>query len=314
MPERGPLLKAILHSAEVGSTASLDAAERFIDRLRSHAVAWRSRNLGSIERLDGNSVYSVCREASVHSQRGRVSSGELLRFFAELSAFNEAGASAGEAMARREDLMPCLSDRTADVGFDAHYTYHTAWAARILAEIRPPRHVDVGSHLMFVALCSAFVNMEHYDFRAVQLSLSGLRTGEANLVALPWETGSIGSLSCMHVVEHVGLGRYGDQIDPQADRQAMKELARVLAPGGQLLFVVPVGRPRIQFNAHRIYDVDSVLRSFEGLDLAEFSLIPTDGSGLIRNADFDLVRAEAYACGCFRFIKRAGDAGSDQAV
>jgi hypothetical protein len=86
----------------------------------------------------------------------------------------------------------------------------------------------------------------------------------------------------------------------------MRELAWVLAPGGELLFVVPVGRARIQFNAHRVYDVDAVLRGFEGLELAEFSLIPSDGSGLVRNADARLVSSEEYACGCFRFRKPHG--------
>jgi len=47
----------------------------------------------------------------------------------------------------------------------------------------------------------------------------------------------------MNVVEHVGLGRYGEPLDPEGDIKAMRELRRVLAPGGSLLFVVPVGRP-----------------------------------------------------------------------
>jgi hypothetical protein len=58
----------------------------------------------------------------------------------------------------------------------------------------------------------------------------------------------------MHVIEHIGLGRYGEALDPDGDLKAIRELVRVLAAGGNLLVVVPVGRPRIQFNAHRIYD------------------------------------------------------------
>jgi hypothetical protein len=45
----------------------------------------------------------------------------------------------------------------------------------------------------------------------------------------------------MHVVEHVGLGRYGDPIDANGDAQAIKELKCVLWPGGVLYFVVPTG-------------------------------------------------------------------------
>ena len=65
-----------------------------------------------------------------------------------------------------------------------------------------------------------------------------------DLISLPFEDGSFHSLTCMHVVEHIGLGRYGDQVDPDGDLMAMKELERVTAKLGNLLFVVPVGIPK----------------------------------------------------------------------
>ena len=80
--------------------------------------------------------------------------------------------------------------------------------------------------------------------------------GQTDICALPFADGSIQSLSCMHVVEHVGLGRYGDPLDPMEIEWQCSELQRVLAPGGDLLFVVPVGKPRIMYNAHRIYSYD----------------------------------------------------------
>jgi hypothetical protein len=115
----------------------------------------------------------------------------------------------------------------------------------------------------------------------------------------------------MHVVEHVGLGRYGDELDPDGDLRATSELARVLAPGGSLLLVVPVGRPRVQFNAHRIYAFDQVRDAFAGLDLAEFALVPDrayaerNGSAFIANASKTQADAQRYGCGCFRFRRGA---------
>ena len=89
----------------------------------------------------------------------------------------------------------------------------------------------------------------------------------------------------------------------------MNQLSRVLAPGGHLLFVVPVGRPRIQFNAHRIYAYDQVLQSFPGLDLVEFSLVPDrsdpDGSALVINATKQQSDRQRYGCGCFHFRRPA---------
>jgi hypothetical protein len=87
--------------------------------------------------------------------------------------------------------------------------------------------------------------------------------------------------------------------------KAAKELARVVAKGGSLLFVVPVGKPRIQFNAHRIYSYDMVLDLFPGLTLKEFSLIPDNALevGMIYNATKDDVSNQNYGCGCFWFVK-----------
>ena len=51
---------------------------------------------------------------------------------------------------------------------------------------------------------------------------------------------------------------YLSPIDPEGDLKAVKELSRVVTKGGSLLFVVPVGKPRIQFNAHRIYSYKKI--------------------------------------------------------
>src|SRR5690606_7074270 len=107
-------------------------------------------------------------------------------------------------------------------------------------------------------------------------------------------------------IEHIGLGRYGDPIDPEGDIKACKELSRILAKGGSLLFVTPVGGEAIiEWNAHRIYTYEAILKLFPSLKLKEFSLIPEHGQngGLIRNADPELICKERYACGCFHFVK-----------
>lgn len=207
---------------------------------------------------------------------------------------------------RWRDRYACLRDKTATTGFDRHYVYHTAWAARILAETSPERHMDISSSLYFCTLMSAFIPVRFFDYRRPDLELDGLRCDAADLSGLPFADNSVTSLSCMHVIEHVGLGRYGDPVDPDGDLKGIAELTRVVAKGGNLLFVVPVGgAPVIMFNAHRIYTYEQIIGYFALLELVEFALIPDhapDG-GLIRNATKTQSDAQRYGCGCFWFRK-----------
>ena len=225
--------------------------------------------------------------------------GEFLRF----RTMNAKGAS--RFSAKWEDCFPCLDDRTGTTGFDRHYIFHPAWAAGILAQNRPAEHVDVSSALIFPVLLSAFIPMRFYDYRPADLQLNNLASEHADLLALPFPDDSVPSLSCMHVVEHVGLGRYGDPFDPDGDLKAIAELRRVAAPGGTLLFVVPVGRPRIMFNAHRVYAYDQIVGSFPDFELVQFALIPdsAETGGMMVDASPALVASQEYGCGCFWFRK-----------
>jgi len=201
------------------------------------------------------------------------------------------------------DFNPQIFDKTIRTGFERHYVYHTAWASRKLAETKPAKHIDISSSLYFVGNASAFVPIEFYDYRPADLILSNLRMGSEDLTKLSFADNSIASLSCMHTVEHIGLGRYGDPFDQEGDLKAMRELERILMRGGNLFFVVPVGKPRIEFNAHRIYSLEMIMDYFKNLELREFMLVPERGGAPIYGATAERVSEEDYGCGCFWFKK-----------
>ena len=205
-----------------------------------------------------------------------------------------------------KDKFPCLNDRYGSTSFDKHYTYHTAWAARKLRTINPPEHVDISSLTYFSTLVSAFVPVKFYDYRPAQITLENFQCSGADILGLPFKSNSIQSLSCMHVVEHIGLGRYGDLLDVDGDLKAISELKRVVVEKGDLLFVVPIGKAKIMFNAHRIYSYEQVISYFNEFELMEFTLIPDKSTeGLIVNATKEQSDQQNYGCGCFWFRKES---------
>jgi len=204
-----------------------------------------------------------------------------------------------------EDRFPCLYDSTGKTAFDEHYVYHLAWAARVLKKIDPVEHIDIGSHIYFPAMMSFNYKIKYFEYRPPNIELDNLEVSQADLLKLSFPDGSIASMSTMHVLEHIGLGRYGDKLDYDGDIKAINELVRVLKPGGDLMIVVPVGKPKIIFNAHRIYSYEQIIKYFSALTLIQFALIPDDASssGLIVNAPQNLSDNQHYGCGCFWFQK-----------
>lgn len=220
-----------------------------------------------------------------------------LRLVRDLRRYRALGGSAP-----RSELYPQLHDRLPGSPYDKHYFHQDIWAARHVARFAPERHVDVGSRVDLVGFLTAVTHVTFVDIRPLEAELEDFESVAGSVLAMPFEDGSVSSLSCLHVAEHIGLGRYGDTLDPDGTVKAAAELARVLAPGGQLLFSGPVGVPRTCFNAHRIHAPQDIVAMFGELELAEFGGIDDAGRFAVPRAIEDLDRAH-YACGLFRFTR-----------
>ena len=201
------------------------------------------------------------------------------------------------------DVYPCIHEKSSTSSFDSHYFYLNIWAAQRIMENKPGLHVDVGSKVDFVGFLTCFANVISIDIRPLNVRLNNFEPLSGDILALPFGDGTVRSLSCLHVAEHIGLGRYGDPLNPKGTEMAAKELSRVLAKDGNLFFALPVGKPKVCFNAHRIHSPHQILQYFNELELVEFSGV--DDAGVYkRNRQISDLENSNYACGFFWFKKQ----------
>ena len=221
----------------------------------------------------------------------------LPRYFFDWVSFRRQAGTWSVAVA---DSYPCLADRLPTTPFDPHYFYQGNWIARRLAEAKPAQHVDIGSSVLTIGVLSAHVPTVFVDYRPLVVKQSGLSCVAADINYLPFGDRSVSSLSCLHVIEHIGLGRYGDPIHAEGARRAAEELQRVVNHGGTLYLSTPIGRERVCFNAHRVFAPTTILSMFSELKLNRFSYVSDDGS-LNEDVPPSQVPQLEYGCGFFEF-------------
>jgi len=196
------------------------------------------------------------------------------------------------------DIYPRLFDKTSTTGIDPVYFYQDTWCARKIFENKPMHHVDVASKADLVGTISQFVPTTMVDIRPLEVTLPELSFVKGSILDLPFKNGEVASLSSICVIEHIGLGRYGDPLDPFGSEKAAKELVRVLARDGSLYLSVPIdSENKVYFNAHRAFTRDYVLKIFSPLTLVEEKYI----YGMNLDDSYDPVKK--FGTGLFWFKK-----------
>jgi len=198
-------------------------------------------------------------------------------------------------------LYPCLGDDVSDTPIEPVYFYQDSWAFDRIVRERPAFHVDIGSHHKFVALLSKVVPLTMVDIRPLSLPMDTITFRKGSILALPYEDGSVPSVSSLCVVEHIGLGRYGDPLDPKGSEKAVAELKRIVQPGGDLYLSVPLcDVPRTYFNAHRAFAESCILEWFK-------PFVVTDAQYIYRGK-FGKVQGNGFGIGCYH-LKRISSGG-----
>jgi SAM-dependent methyltransferase len=167
-------------------------------------------------------------------------------------------------------LYPCIDDATGETPIEPIYFYQDAWAFEHIVNAQPSYHVDVGSHHKYVALLSKVLPVTMVDIRPLSLTLESLSFRQGSILNLPYADGTVPSVSSLCVVEHIGLGRYGDPLEPKGTEKAIDELKRIVAPRGDLYLSIPLDDVnRTYFNAHRAFAESYLLSLFEPFEIVE---------------------------------------------
>jgi SAM-dependent methyltransferase len=169
-----------------------------------------------------------------------------------------------------ERILPIAprDERTPTTQADPWGLHQDVWAFRRLLTLRPAWVLDVGSDAWLVALLAQFIPITAMDLRPLTVQIPGLTPVKGDVTALDYADGSAPAVMCLSTIEHVGLGRYGDAIDPQGSVKACRELQRVLAPGGRLLLSVPIAdKPVTLFNRDRILTRAQIRGWLDGCEL-----------------------------------------------
>lgn len=208
---------------------------------------------------------------------------------------------------REDSLMIISNEKSAEAGKPgAHYFAQDIWGARKIYDSNPVKHYDIGSSVNgFIAHLLVFREVNYIDIRPMDYTIPGLHYiyGDAmNLTDI--KNGSIESLSSFHAIEHFGLGRYGDAVDPDGYKKGAQSMQRVLAKGGRLYLGVPVGpENKCVFNAHRIFRIETVLALFDKCRLDDIAIIEPEGVAAHEISEKEYDNIKEFSCGLFVFEK-----------
>ena len=209
-------------------------------------------------------------------------------------------------------IRPCLQDWFESAGdVKSEYFIQDLFVSQKIFKANPNKHVDIGSRVDgFVANVASYREIEIFDIREIDIKIPNINFKQAdfsinNTVLYNY----CDSLSCLHTLEHFGLGRYGDPIDVNAYIAGFENLAKCISYDGIFYLSVPIGIERVEFNANRVFNPQTIinLSIVNNLKLSEFYIINKDFN--ITSVDFsnqdeiNKLSLQDYNLGIFIFTK-----------
>lgn len=205
-------------------------------------------------------------------------------------------------------IWPILTDKYAMAGTMGNYFWQDLWAAKLIYNSGIKKHFDIGSRIDgFIAhLLAMNIEVTLIDIREFPGEVENLYTLVDDATRLRQvQDNSIDSISALCSLEHFGLGRYGDSVNPEACFECFCAIQKKIKKGGNLYLSVPIGKERVEFNAHRVFYANTIIENFCSMKLEGFSCVAEgkiENNVEIHKYDFDEHNGD-YRYGLFHFIK-----------
>lgn len=184
-----------------------------------------------------------------------------------------------------------------------HYFHQDLLVAQKIFNANPCSHIDIGSRLDgFVAHVASFRSVKVLDIRPLENSQhANIEFVQFDLMKSP-EIEPVDSVSCLHAIEHFGLGRYGDPIDIEGHIKGTQNISKLVKVDGILYISFPVSsQSRVEFNAHRVFKPTDFLNDtglMDSFSVESFDLID-DQDNVCERTDYNNIGDVKYGCGIF---------------
>ena len=174
-------------------------------------------------------------------------------------------------------FFPILGENKMNAGsVEDHYFIQDLYVSQSIFSQQPENILDVGSRIDgFVSNVASFRKIDIVDIRPLSLKIKNINFKRLDITKnISKIYNQYTCVTSLHAIEHFGLGRYGDKIDPEGHLKGIKNIYKILKKSGILYLSFPFGPNRIEFNAHRVFSLSYIEPKLtEFFEIIEFSYI-----------------------------------------
>ncbi len=210
-----------------------------------------------------------------------------------------------------ENFYPQFADRYDKSGVaTGHYFHQDLYVSQKIYVNNPVKHVDIGSRVDgFIAHMASFREVEVFDIRNLESKAKNINFQQMDFTDSSFNlVNYCDSVSCLHAIEHFGLGRYGDKIDYYGYLKGLDNIYKLLKTKGKFYFSTPIGKQRVEFDAHRVFSIGYLLELFrDKYSIDSFAYVDDKGD-LHTDEELteDMIKSNfncTYGCGIFEMTK-----------